>query len=55
MAVAKALGARRILAVDVQAERVEFAKDYVATDVHQALPKDPSEDGISYSKRHVSF
>ena len=54
MAVAKALGARRILAIDVQAQRLEFAKSYVATDVHAALPKEPGEDNMTYSKRHVS-
>jgi L-iditol 2-dehydrogenase/D-xylulose reductase len=33
MAVAKALGARRVIAVDIQKERLDFAKSYVATDV----------------------
>ena len=55
MAVAKALGARRILAVDVQPHRLEFAKNYAATDVHVALPKEPGEDNATYSKRHVGF
>jgi L-iditol 2-dehydrogenase/D-xylulose reductase len=32
MAVAKALGARRIIAVDIQQERLDFATSYVATD-----------------------
>jgi threonine dehydrogenase-like Zn-dependent dehydrogenase len=54
MAVCKALGARRILAVDVQENRLKFAKDYAATDIHQAIPKLPGEDQMAYSKRHVS-
>ncbi|KAL3461872.1 chaperonin 10-like protein [Aspergillus heterothallicus] len=52
MAVAKALGARRILAIDVQPQRLEFAKGYAATDVHLAIPKEQDEDLTSYSKRH---
>ena len=54
MAVAKALGARRILAIDVQQQRLEFAKKYAATDIHVALPKEQGEDNMTYSKRHVS-
>lgn len=33
MAVAKALGARRVIAVDIQKERLDFAKGYAATDI----------------------
>ena len=32
MAVAKALGARRVIAVDINEERLLFARGYVATD-----------------------
>jgi D-xylulose reductase len=32
MAVAKALGARRIIAVDIMKEKLDFAKGYAATD-----------------------
>ncbi|KAI8233509.1 hypothetical protein K4K54_010284 [Colletotrichum sp. SAR 10_86] len=53
MAVAKALGARRILAVDVNEQRLDFAKDYCATEVHAAVPKNSGEDNMSYSKRHA--
>ncbi|KAI8261389.1 hypothetical protein K4K56_006121 [Colletotrichum sp. SAR 10_98] len=53
MAVAKALGARRILAVDVNEQRLDFAKDYCATEVHAAIPKNSGEDNMSYSKRHA--
>ncbi|KAL4791475.1 chaperonin 10-like protein [Aspergillus venezuelensis] len=53
MAVAKALGARRILAIDVQPQRLEFAKQYAATDVHLAIAKEAGEDMMAYSKRHA--
>jgi L-iditol 2-dehydrogenase/D-xylulose reductase len=33
MAVAKALGARRVIAVDIQKERLDFAKSYAADDI----------------------
>lgn len=55
MAVAKALGARRILAIDVQSQRLDFAKQYAATDIHLAIPKEKGEDMMAYSKRHVSY
>jgi D-xylulose reductase len=55
MAVAKALGARRVLAIDIQPQRLEFAKQYAATDVHLAIPEEESEDMMTYSKRHVSY
>lgn len=53
MAVAKALGARRILAIDVQKQRLEFAQNYVATDVHAAIPKEKGEEMMEYSRRHA--
>lgn len=34
MAVARALGARRVVAVDINKERLEFAKGYAATDIY---------------------
>ena len=34
MAVAKGLGAARIIAVDINEERLNFARDYAATDVY---------------------
>ena len=55
MAVCKALGARRILAVDIQENRLEFAKGYAETDIHKAIAKLPGEDQMTYSKRHVSL
>lgn len=53
MAVAKALGARRILAIDVQKQRLAFAKEYAATDIHSSLPKEAGEDNITYAQRHA--
>jgi D-xylulose reductase len=44
MAVAKALGARRIIAVDIQQERLDFATSYVATD--SFLPVSWSHRGL---------
>lgn len=55
MAVAKALGARRILAIDVNASRLEFAKQYVGAETHLAIPMNPGEAREDYSKRHVSL
>jgi len=51
MAVAKALGARRIISVDIVQSRLEFAKSYVATDIY--LPSKPKENEsrMEYSKR----
>jgi threonine dehydrogenase-like Zn-dependent dehydrogenase len=40
MAVAKALGARRVIAVDINKERLDFAKSYAATDIY--IPVSPS-------------
>lgn len=37
MAVAKGLGARRVVAVDINDERLAFAKSYAATDVVKAV------------------
>ena len=51
MAVAKALGAKRIIAVDINAERLAFAKSYVATDIFQPPPPNPNEARPDFSKR----
>lgn len=53
MAVCKAMGARRIIAVDVSQGRLDFAKQYAATDIHLASPMNEGEDRGAYSKRHV--
>lgn len=54
MAVARALGARRVIAIDVQQGRLDFARAYAATDVHLASPLQEGESKGDYSKRHVS-
>ncbi|KAG6821608.1 hypothetical protein H0H93_000117 [Arthromyces matolae] len=53
MAVAKALGAARVIAVDINADRLKFAKEYAATDVY--LPPSPEKDEARpvYSKRNA--
>jgi len=53
MAVAKALGAQRIIAVDIVPQRLEFAKSYAATDTY--LPPKPleGETKFDYSKRNA--
>ncbi|KAG8218596.1 hypothetical protein J3R82DRAFT_4239 [Butyriboletus roseoflavus] len=54
MAVAKALGASRIIAVDIVSGRLEFAKSYAATDVYRPPPVAQEESRIAYSKRSVA-
>jgi len=51
MAVAKALGAARVIAVDILPSRLEFAKNYAATDVFLPPAADPNESGMEHSKR----
>ena len=53
MAVAKALGASRVIAVDIVPSRLEFAKAYAATDVY--LPPKPleGETKLKYSERNA--
>ena len=54
MAVAKALGARRIIAVDIVPSRLEFAKAYAATETY--LPPKPAEgeSKMQYSERNAT-
>ncbi|KAL0571183.1 hypothetical protein V5O48_010775 [Marasmius crinis-equi] len=54
MAVAKALGASRIIAVDVQPARLEFAKQYIpGVEVYLPKPKSQDESTIAYSARNA--
>ncbi|KAI9574718.1 xylitol dehydrogenase [Boletus coccyginus] len=55
MAVAKALGASRIIAVDIVPTRLEFAKSYAATDVYRPPPVTENENRIAYSKRSAAM
>lgn len=50
MAVAKAIGASRIVAVDVVLHRLEFAKSYAATDIFHPPPLQ-DEANVAFSKR----
>jgi D-xylulose reductase len=54
MAVAKALGASRIVAIDIVSGRLEFTKSYAATDVYQPPPVANDESRIVYSKRSAA-
>lgn len=53
LAVAKAFGAKRIIAVDIVPSRLEFAKTYAATDVYQPIPMKENEKRIDYSRRNA--
>lgn len=51
MAVAKALGARRIVAVDINQDRLDFAKNYAATDIYLPGPRGAEEGMEDYCAR----
>lgn len=53
MAVAKALGASRIIAVDISPDRLEFAKTYAATDTFLPPSIDKGETGVAFSTRNA--
>lgn len=53
MAVARALGARNVLAVDIQVPRLEFAKSYAADDYHVPSKPAEGESRLAYSRRNV--
>ncbi|KAG1810140.1 chaperonin 10-like protein [Suillus plorans] len=53
MAVAKALGASRVIAVDVIPDRLEFAKTYAATDTFLPPSIDKGESGVEFSIRNA--
>ncbi|TFK43427.1 xylitol dehydrogenase [Crucibulum laeve] len=53
MAVAKALGASRIIAVDIVPDRLEFAKKYAATDAYLPPKFNDGESKIDYSRRNA--
>ena len=53
MAVAKALGARRVIAVDIIPSRLEFAKNYAATDTYLPPKPQEGESRIAYSQRNA--
>jgi D-xylulose reductase len=51
MAVAKALGARRVIAIDINQERVNFAKSYAASDIFIPGAMKDGESKMDFSKR----
>jgi len=53
MAVAHALGARRIIAIDISKARLEFAKTYLATDIFSPSERksEGEESQIDYARR----
>lgn len=53
MAVAKALGATRIIAVDIVPERLHFARGYAATDTFLPPPKEEEESNLSQSRKNA--
>jgi D-xylulose reductase len=55
MAVAKALGASRIIAVDIVPARLEFAKSYVASDCFEPPVPEAGESKMAYSKRSATL
>ncbi|KAG6911206.1 hypothetical protein DXG01_003073 [Tephrocybe rancida] len=53
MAVAKALGANRVIAVDINAARLEFAKGYAATHTYLPPSMEEGETRPAYSRRNA--
>jgi D-xylulose reductase len=51
MAAAKALGARRVISVDIQPDRLDFAKSYIATDAFLPGNLNDGESKMDYSRR----
>lgn len=54
MAVAKASGASRIIGIDVNSARLDFAKTYAATDVYLPPNVEQGEDNLEYSRRNAA-
>ncbi|PSR90691.1 hypothetical protein PHLCEN_2v4840 [Hermanssonia centrifuga] len=55
MAVAKALGASRVIAVDIVPSRLEFAKGYAATETYVPPKFQEGETKIQYSERNANL
>ncbi|KIM46077.1 hypothetical protein M413DRAFT_441139 [Hebeloma cylindrosporum] len=54
MAVAKAIGASRIIAVDIIPARLDFAKAYAATETYLPVKPEEGESKIDYSRRNAA-
>lgn len=55
MAVAKAFGASRVIAVDIVPHRLEFAKSYAATDSFMPPLLEQGETNVAFSKRAAAL
>jgi D-xylulose reductase len=53
LAAARALGAARVIAVDIVPSRLAFAKEYAATDVWKPLDRTEGESDMQYAKRNA--
>jgi len=53
MAVAKALGASRVIGVDIVPDRLDFARQYAATETYLPLKPNEGESRPAYSKRNA--
>lgn len=53
MAVAKALGASRIIAVDIVPSRLEFAQNYTGADTYKPPAPQDGESKSDFSKRNA--
>ena len=54
MAVARAIGAMRVIAVDIVPSRLEFAKSYAATDTYLPPKFQEGETRLAYSRRNAT-
>lgn len=54
MAAARALGASRVIGVDIVPHRLDFAKSYAATDVYLPPKFEQGESRIAYSERNAN-
>jgi len=54
MAAARALGASRVIGVDIVPHRLDFAKSYAATDVYLPPKFEPGETKMAYSERNAN-
>ena len=55
MATARALGAKRVIAVDIVPSRLDFAKSYAATDIYLPPRMEPGEDKLAYTERNAKL
>jgi D-xylulose reductase len=49
--VAKAFGSRRVIGVDISLPRLEFAKEFAATDIYQSPAAEQDEPRMKYCQR----